>query len=77
MRCRKSRDIPFDSIIVGRTDDPKARPGPDALVKQCSRCKHDVWVAPQTVIDTGLRIPLFCWGCFYEMVEEEISAANK
>jgi hypothetical protein len=55
-------------VIVARTDDPNGRPGAGVLVKQCSRCGHDVWVVPQTVMDTGLRIPLVCWGCYSEEV---------
>jgi hypothetical protein len=58
-------------VIVGRTDDPTTCPGPGALVKQCSKCNHDVWVAPQTVEDTGLRVPLVCWQC----VDDNIDAA--
>lgn len=70
MSCREPREIPFSMIIVARTDDPSGCPKQGALIKKCSRCGYDVWVAPRTVKDTGLRVPLVCWGCFYTMVEE-------
>jgi hypothetical protein len=57
-------------IVVGRTDDPTTCPGADAMVKQCTLCHHDVWIAPKTVIDTGLRAPLVCKQCLHAMAEE-------
>lgn len=71
MSCRIPREIPYMLIVVGRTDDPTARPGPDALTKKCSLCEHDVWVAPKTVRDTGLRPPLVCKQC-WDFVKELI-----
>lgn len=77
MTCRTPRDIPYMLIVVGRVSDPTSCPGPDALTKQCSICEEKVWVAPRTVIDTGLRPPLVCKQCYAEVgkvVREMIDA---
>lgn len=70
MRCRVPREVPFAMILVKRVENPAQPPGPGALIKQCSLCEQDVWVAPLTVEVTGLRAPLVCRQCLHAMAEE-------
>lgn len=67
--CRVPREIPYMLIVCGRVKDPTACPGEGALIKKCSICEENVWIAPRTVRETGLRPPLVCKQCFGMMRE--------
>jgi hypothetical protein len=67
--------LPYDSrehqgIVLVVPVKALKEPATGSVVRQCSKCKQDVWVSPESLtVHEREEVPLVCWDHIQDFIE--------